>query len=272
MDPAKDADGLHPVNLGRLVLDVPGAAAVHAASASSSCCAATTCRSPAPRSWSIGRGITVGRPLGLLLTRRTENATVTLCHTGTRDLAAHVRTRRHRRRRGRRPGADHRGHGQAGRRRPRRRRQPGRRARSPATSPWTSPRWPGYVAPEPGRGRADDPGDAAAERRPGRRAGRRARGAVGLTSGDAAAALRPPARPGRADPAAAAARGAGRRSASGCSLVVVDHWRRGLVIIGLALVGGGRAAAAAAGAAGRLPRRPEPAGGRRPARRRPGWR
>ena len=39
----------------------------------------------------VGRGITVGRPLGLLLTRRTENATVTLCHTGTRDLAAHVR-------------------------------------------------------------------------------------------------------------------------------------------------------------------------------------
>ena len=40
----------------------------------------------------VGRGLTVGRPLGLLLTRRTENATVTLCHTGTRDLAAHVRT------------------------------------------------------------------------------------------------------------------------------------------------------------------------------------
>ena len=40
----------------------------------------------------VGRGITVGRPLGLLLTRRTENATVTLCHTGTRDLAAHVRS------------------------------------------------------------------------------------------------------------------------------------------------------------------------------------
>ncbi|HEX7716613.1 MAG TPA: bifunctional methylenetetrahydrofolate dehydrogenase/methenyltetrahydrofolate cyclohydrolase, partial [Marmoricola sp.] len=39
----------------------------------------------------IGRGITVGRPLGLLLTRKSENATVTLCHTGTRDLAAHVR-------------------------------------------------------------------------------------------------------------------------------------------------------------------------------------
>ena len=39
----------------------------------------------------VGRGVTVGRPLGLLLTRRSENATVTLCHTGTRDLAAHVR-------------------------------------------------------------------------------------------------------------------------------------------------------------------------------------
>jgi methylenetetrahydrofolate dehydrogenase (NADP+)/methenyltetrahydrofolate cyclohydrolase len=39
----------------------------------------------------VGRGNTVGRPLGLLLTRRSENATVTLCHTGTRDLAAHVR-------------------------------------------------------------------------------------------------------------------------------------------------------------------------------------
>ena len=39
----------------------------------------------------IGRGITVGRPLGLLLTRRSENATVTLCHTGTKDLESHVR-------------------------------------------------------------------------------------------------------------------------------------------------------------------------------------
>ena len=40
----------------------------------------------------VGRGITVGRPLGLLLTRRSENATVTLCHTGTRDLARHCAT------------------------------------------------------------------------------------------------------------------------------------------------------------------------------------
>ncbi|HEY3603124.1 MAG TPA: bifunctional methylenetetrahydrofolate dehydrogenase/methenyltetrahydrofolate cyclohydrolase [Sporichthyaceae bacterium] len=90
VDPDKDADGLHPTNLGKLVLgeDAPlpctpvgivellsrydiklGGAEVTV----------------------IGRGITVGRPLGLLLTRRSENATVTLCHTGTRDLAAHTR-------------------------------------------------------------------------------------------------------------------------------------------------------------------------------------
>jgi methylenetetrahydrofolate dehydrogenase (NADP+)/methenyltetrahydrofolate cyclohydrolase len=90
VDPDKDVDGLHPVNLGKLVLgrsgplpctpvgiiellrrhDVPIAGAEVVV---------------------VGRGITVGRPLGLLLTRRSENATVTLCHTGTRDLAAHVR-------------------------------------------------------------------------------------------------------------------------------------------------------------------------------------
>ena len=90
MDPAKDADGLHPVNLGRLVLgergplpctphgvvellrkfDVPIAGADVTI---------------------VGRGITVGRALALLLTRRTENATVTQCHTGTKDLVAHTR-------------------------------------------------------------------------------------------------------------------------------------------------------------------------------------
>lgn len=90
IDPAKDADGLHPTNLGRLVLgeraplpctpraivellrrfDVPIAGAVVTV---------------------VGRGVTVGRPLGLLLTRKSENATVTLCHTGTRDLAAELR-------------------------------------------------------------------------------------------------------------------------------------------------------------------------------------
>ncbi|MBZ4320849.1 bifunctional methylenetetrahydrofolate dehydrogenase/methenyltetrahydrofolate cyclohydrolase [Streptomyces huiliensis] len=90
MDPAKDADGLHPMSLGRLVLneaaplpctpngiiellrrhgvEINGAHVVV-----------------------VGRGITVGRSIGLLLTRRSENATVTLCHTGTRDLASHLR-------------------------------------------------------------------------------------------------------------------------------------------------------------------------------------
>jgi len=90
IDPDKDADGLHPINLGRLVLgyggplpctprgivellhryDVP----LHGAEVAV-----------------VGRGNTVGRPLGLLLTRRGENATVTLCHTGTLDLAKHTR-------------------------------------------------------------------------------------------------------------------------------------------------------------------------------------
>ncbi|MEO8328961.1 MAG: bifunctional methylenetetrahydrofolate dehydrogenase/methenyltetrahydrofolate cyclohydrolase [Candidatus Nanopelagicales bacterium] len=90
MDPGKDADGLHPMNLGRLVLgraaplpctprgivellrryDVPIAGAEVVV---------------------VGRGVTVGRPIGLLLTRRSENATVTLCHTGTKDLASQLR-------------------------------------------------------------------------------------------------------------------------------------------------------------------------------------
>jgi len=90
IDQAKDADGLHPLSLGKLVLgeatplpctpygvvvllrrfgvELNGAEVVV-----------------------IGRGTTVGRPLGLILTRRSENSTVTLCHTGTRDLAAHTR-------------------------------------------------------------------------------------------------------------------------------------------------------------------------------------
>ncbi|SDH49743.1 methylenetetrahydrofolate dehydrogenase (NADP+) / methenyltetrahydrofolate cyclohydrolase [Sinosporangium album] len=90
MDPAKDADGLHPVNLGRLV---------HMVDAPLPC----TPRGivvllqeygvplKGAETVIVGRGITVGRPLGLLLTRRSENSTVTLCHTGTVDLAAHVR-------------------------------------------------------------------------------------------------------------------------------------------------------------------------------------
>ena len=91
MDPAKDADGLHPVNLGRLVLNVPGALPGTPVGI-----VELLRRYEVPIAGAevvvIGRGITVGRPLGLLLTRRTENATVTLCHTGTRDLAAHVRS------------------------------------------------------------------------------------------------------------------------------------------------------------------------------------
>jgi methylenetetrahydrofolate dehydrogenase (NADP+)/methenyltetrahydrofolate cyclohydrolase len=90
VDPAKDADGLHPVNLGKLVLGEPGPlpCTPHGI-------VELLRRYDVPIAGAdvtvIGRGITVGRSLGLLLTRRSENATVTLCHTGTRDLAAHTR-------------------------------------------------------------------------------------------------------------------------------------------------------------------------------------
>jgi methylenetetrahydrofolate dehydrogenase (NADP+)/methenyltetrahydrofolate cyclohydrolase len=90
MDPGKDADGLHPVNLGRLVLGAPGPLPCTPRGM-----VELLRRYDVPLNGAdvtvIGRGVTVGRPLGLLLTRRTENATVTLCHTGTRDLAAHTR-------------------------------------------------------------------------------------------------------------------------------------------------------------------------------------
>jgi methylenetetrahydrofolate dehydrogenase (NADP+)/methenyltetrahydrofolate cyclohydrolase len=90
MDPDKDADGLHPTNLGRLVLGEPGPLP----------CTPRGCVELLRRYdvaldgaevTVLGRGITVGRPIGLLLTRRSENATVTLCHTGTRDVEAAVR-------------------------------------------------------------------------------------------------------------------------------------------------------------------------------------
>jgi methylenetetrahydrofolate dehydrogenase (NADP+)/methenyltetrahydrofolate cyclohydrolase len=91
IDPDKDADGLHPVNLGRLVLGYDGPlpctprGIVHLLR-----------RHDITLNGAevvvVGRGTTVGRPLGLLLTRRQENATVTLCHTGTRDLALHTRS------------------------------------------------------------------------------------------------------------------------------------------------------------------------------------
>ena len=94
MDPDKDADGLHPMNLGRLVLNVnrpmtsplpctPRGIVELLTRNGVGLAGAQVCV--------VGRGVTVGRPLGLLLTRRDVNATVTLCHTGTKDFAAHVR-------------------------------------------------------------------------------------------------------------------------------------------------------------------------------------
>lgn len=90
VDPGKDADGLHPVNLGRLVLGYPGPLPCTPRGI-----VELLRRYGVPLAGAevvvIGRGTTVGRPLGLLLTRRTENATVTLCHTRTRDLGRHTR-------------------------------------------------------------------------------------------------------------------------------------------------------------------------------------
>ena len=89
MDPDKDADGLHPVSLGRLVLGEPGPLPCTPRGI-----VELLRRFDVPLAGAnvtvIGRGVTVGRPLGLLLTRRSENATVTLCHTATKDLAAEV--------------------------------------------------------------------------------------------------------------------------------------------------------------------------------------
>jgi len=90
VDPAKDVDGLHPTNLGWLVLGEPAPLPCTPVG-----CIELLRRHDVPIAGAkvvvVGRGITVGRPLGLILTRRSENATVTLCHTGTRDLAAEVR-------------------------------------------------------------------------------------------------------------------------------------------------------------------------------------
>jgi methylenetetrahydrofolate dehydrogenase (NADP+) / methenyltetrahydrofolate cyclohydrolase len=90
IDPAKDGDGLHPVNLGKLVLGEEAALP-----ATPRGIVELLRRYDVPLAGAnvtvVGRGVTVGRPIGLLLTRRSENATVTLCHTGTKDLAAEVR-------------------------------------------------------------------------------------------------------------------------------------------------------------------------------------
>jgi methylenetetrahydrofolate dehydrogenase (NADP+)/methenyltetrahydrofolate cyclohydrolase len=90
VDPNKDADGLHPVSLGRLVLGKQGSLPCTPSGI------ITLLRHhnipiDGAQVCIVGRGVTVGRPLGLLLTRRSENATVTLCHTGTKDLAAEVK-------------------------------------------------------------------------------------------------------------------------------------------------------------------------------------
>lgn len=88
--PEKDADGLHPINLGRLVL---GTSAPLPCTPVGIVELLRTFGVPLDGAEVVvvGRGTTVGRPLGLLLTRRSENATVTLCHTGTRDIGAHTR-------------------------------------------------------------------------------------------------------------------------------------------------------------------------------------
>ncbi|CAN2214506.1 FolD 5,10-methylene-tetrahydrofolate dehydrogenase/Methenyl tetrahydrofolate cyclohydrolase [Candidatus Nanopelagicaceae bacterium] len=90
IDPAKDADGLHPMNLGRLVSGyaaplpcTPRGIVALLRHYEIQIAGAEVCV--------IGRGLTVGRPLGLLLSRKEENATVTLTHTGTKDLAKHVK-------------------------------------------------------------------------------------------------------------------------------------------------------------------------------------
>ena len=90
MLPQKDADGLHPTNLGKLVLGEPAPLPCTPRGIVELLRAYGVPISGA-EVVIVGRGVTVGRPLGLLLTRRSENATVTLCHTGTKDLAYHLR-------------------------------------------------------------------------------------------------------------------------------------------------------------------------------------
>jgi len=90
VDPDKDVDGLHPRNLGKLVLGEAGPLPCTPVGAIE-LLRRHGVQIAGAEVVVVGRGLTVGRPLGLLLTRRSENATVTLCHTGTVDLAAHVK-------------------------------------------------------------------------------------------------------------------------------------------------------------------------------------
>lgn len=89
MDPAKDADGLHPVNLGRLVLGID-APLPCTPNGILELLRRHGVQTRGAHVVVVGRGVTVGRSIGLLLTRRSENATVTLTHTGTRDLSAEL--------------------------------------------------------------------------------------------------------------------------------------------------------------------------------------
>ncbi|MCZ0857388.1 bifunctional methylenetetrahydrofolate dehydrogenase/methenyltetrahydrofolate cyclohydrolase [Actinomyces israelii] len=94
IDPDKDADGLHPTNLGRLVLRSSGPIASPLPCTPRACIELMTRHGidlAGADVCVIGRGVTVGRSIGLLLGRKDVNATVEVCHTGTRDLAAHVR-------------------------------------------------------------------------------------------------------------------------------------------------------------------------------------
>jgi len=89
MNPDKDADGLHPNNLGKLVLGQDGPLPCTPRGIIE-LLRAYKVEINGAKIVIIGRGVTVGRPLGLLLTRKTENATVTICHTGTKDLTSHL--------------------------------------------------------------------------------------------------------------------------------------------------------------------------------------
>ncbi|MDA2977180.1 MAG: bifunctional methylenetetrahydrofolate dehydrogenase/methenyltetrahydrofolate cyclohydrolase [Actinomycetota bacterium] len=89
IDPRKDADGLHPVNLGKLVLG-ENAPLPCTPRGIIELLRAYKIELNGANIVIIGRGVTVGRPLGLILTRKTENSTVTICHTGTKNLTQHL--------------------------------------------------------------------------------------------------------------------------------------------------------------------------------------
>ncbi|NQD89353.1 bifunctional methylenetetrahydrofolate dehydrogenase/methenyltetrahydrofolate cyclohydrolase [Paenarthrobacter sp. CM16] len=94
MDPDKDADGLHPMNLGRLVANVNGEMTSPLPCTPKGCVELLRRHNielKGKRVLVVGRGVTIGRPIGLLLTRKEVNATVILAHTGTVDLPAELK-------------------------------------------------------------------------------------------------------------------------------------------------------------------------------------